>query len=98
MRHIVYLGDKTCKPCRDYKMSVIDPLIVKYPDAIEVHPEWDARFAKADALHPVTKVPTVIVETEGEEEFRFSAFLEPEQLESIIRYSGEVLTLEDVIA
>ena len=62
MRHLVYLGNANCQPCRDYKERVIDPLIESYPDAIEVHARYDARFAQANALIPVTKVPTIIVE------------------------------------
>lgn len=98
MRHLVYLGDASCKPCRDYKEGVIDPIAESYPDAIEVHTRFDARFAKANALIPVTKVPTIIVEHEGREEFRFSAMVGEEQLEEIITYEGRVLTLGDVMA
>ena len=98
MRHLVYLGNASCKPCRDYKESVIDPLIESYPGAIEVHAHYDARFAKANALIPVTKVPTIIVEHNGREEFRFSAMIDEEQLEAIITHEGDVLTLEDVIS
>lgn len=96
MRRLVYLGDKNCPPCRRYKREVMDPLSEKYPGCVEVHPEWDARFAKADALIPVRQVPTIIVEKDGNEEFRFSAMLEAAQLESIITHEGDVLTAEDL--
>ena len=97
MRHIVYLGDRTCKPCREYKERVIDPLIAKHPGAIEVHPCWDERFARANAAAPITKVPTIIVEHEGREEFRFSAMVDADQLEAIITHEGDALSSGDVI-
>ena len=70
------------------------PAVGEVPGCVEVHPEWDARFAKADALIPVRQVPTIIVEKDGNEEFRFSAMLEAAQLESIITHEGDVLTAE----
>lgn len=96
MRHIVYLGDGSCGPCRAYKESVIDPINERHPGAIEVHPKWDARFARADAVIPVKTVPTMIVEKDGVEEFRFSAMIPEDQLEAIVTHEGDVLTLGDV--
>ena len=46
----------------------------------------------------MTKVPTIIVEHNGREEFRFSAMIDEEQLEAIITHEGDVLTFEDVMA
>lgn len=98
MRHLVYFGDKGCKPCREYKERVIDPLIAKHPGSIEVHTGFDARFALANQVAPVTKVPTIIVERGGLEEFRFTAMLEAEQLEEIILCDADVLTASEVLA
>lgn len=85
MRKIIYIGDKSCRPCRHYKKTVIDPLMEKYPDQVEVHIGWDAKIAKVTARKEITRVPLVVVENDGEEEFRFNPLLvSAEQLEEIV--------------
>ncbi len=98
MRRIIYIGDRSCRPCRHYKETVIDPLMARHPGSIEVHTGWDAKIAEVNARRKITKVPTVVIEKDGREEFRFSAFLEPEQLEGIIACESDTLTAGEVLA
>lgn len=98
MRRIIYIGDRSCRPCRHYKETVIDPLIERHPGAVEVHVGWDSKIAEVNARSEITRVPTVVVEKDGREEFRFSAFLEPDQLEGIITCDAETLSAGDVIS
>ena len=79
MRKLIYVGDRSCRPCRHYKETVIEPLMKKYPESIEVHVGLDANARKM-----ITSVPTLVIEEDGVEQFRFSAFLESEKLEAII--------------
>lgn len=96
MRRIIYVGDRSCRPCRHYKETVIGPLMRKHPGAIEVHTGWDAKIAEINGRSEITRVPTLVVENDGAEEFRFSAFLEPEQLEGIIMCRDEVTSTSDI--
>lgn len=98
MRRIIYVGDRSCRPCRHYKETVIDPLMERYPGSIEVHTGWDAKIEEINGRCAITRVPTVVVEHDGREEFRFTAFLEPEQLEDIILCDSESLTAEEAMA
>lgn len=98
MRRIIYIGDRSCRPCRHYKDTVVEPLMSKHPGAIEVHVGWDAKIAEVNERAEITRVPTIVVEKDGLEEFRFSAFIEPEQLEGIITCESETLTAEQVTA
>lgn len=98
MRRLIYVGDRSCRPCRHYKETVIDPLIERYPGSIEVHTGWDGKIEEINARREITRVPTIVVEHEGAEEFRFSAFLEPEQLEGIILCDSDALTADQVMA
>lgn len=85
MRKLIYIGDPSCKPCKHYKETVVDPLMERYPDRIEVHVGHDKKIEEVNARKCITHVPTIVVERDGVEELRFSAFLESEELESIIK-------------
>lgn len=91
MRTLVYIGDPTCEPCVAYKRAVIEPLMERYPGNIEFHAGRDARVAEIEARKRVTVYPTIVVESGGEEEFRFTAFLPPDELAAIIEGEGKVL-------
>lgn len=95
MRRIIYVGDRSCRPCRHYKETVIDPLSARHPGCIEAHVGWDAKIEEINRRKEITRVPTLVVEKDGIEEFRFSAFLEPEQLEGIITCDAPALTFEE---
>ena len=41
-------------------------------------------------------MPTVVVENDGVEEFRFSAFLDADRLEEIVECNAPALTFEEV--
>lgn len=97
MRKIIYIGDKSCRSCKYYKKTVIDPLMEKYPDRFEVHTHWDSKIAEVNAREEITRVPTLVVENDGKEEFRFTAFLEAEQLEGIVLCETETSRLGDHI-
>lgn len=84
MRKLIYIGDRSCRPCRHYKETVIEPLMEKYPGIIEVHVGFDAKIEEVNARKMITSVPTLVIEDDGIEQFRFSAFLESEKLEAII--------------
>lgn len=84
MRKLIYIGDRSCRPCRHYKETVIEPLMKKYPESIEVHVGFDEKIEEVNARKMITSVPTLVIEDDGVEQFRFSAFLESEKLESII--------------
>lgn len=84
MRKLIYIGDRSCRPCRHYKETVIEPLMKKYPESIEVHVGLDAKIEEVNARKMITSVPTLVIEEDGVEQFRFSAFLESEKLEAII--------------
>lgn len=88
MRTLVYIGDPTCEPCVAYKRAVIEPLMERYPENIEFHVAGDARALEIGARKRVTVYPTIVVERGGEEEFRFTAFLQPEELAEIIEGEG----------
>lgn len=84
MRKLIYIGDRSCRPCRHYKETVIEPLMEKYPGIIEVHVGFDTKIEEVNARKMITSVPTLVIEDDGIEQFRFSAFLESEKLEAII--------------
>lgn len=84
MRKLIYIGDRSCRTCRHYKETVIDPLMEKYPEQIEVHVGFDAKIEEVNARKMITSVPTLVIEDDGVEQFRFSAFLESDKLEAII--------------
>lgn len=97
MRNIVYIGDRSCKSCKFYKETVIEPLMERYPNNVEVHVGYDAKIAEADARKKITHVPTVVVESDGREEFRFSAFLKLGELEDIINCNADASAFEGVL-
>lgn len=96
MRRIIYIGDRSCRWCARYRETVIDPLSASHPGAVEVHFGWDSKIAEVNGRCPITRVPTVVVENEGVEEFRFSAFLDADRLEEIVECDAPALTFEEV--
>ena len=98
MRTIVYIGDKSCKACKRYKETVIDQLIAAYPGNVEVHIGYDRKVGQVDAREKIKEVPMLVVEKDGCEEFRFSAFLGFDALEAIVTCESDVLTAEEALA
>lgn len=96
MRRIIYIGDRCCPGCVRYRETVIDPISAQHPGAVEVHHGWDAKIAEVNGRRAITRVPTVVVENDGVEEFRFSAFLDADRLEEIIECDAPALTFEEV--
>lgn len=98
MRNIVYIGDRSCKSCKFYKETVIDPLMERYPNNVEVHVGYDRKVGQVDAREKIKEVPMLVVEKDGCEEFRFSAFLGFDALEAIVTCESDVLTAEEALA
>lgn len=92
MRRIIYIGDRSCMGCRRYRETVIDPLAAAHPGRVEVHIGWDAKINEVNGHCPITRVPTIVVERDGVEEFRFSGFLNYDQLEEIVECDGPAPT------
>lgn len=97
MRNVFFISASYCNACNGYIERVLTPLLEKYPSNLEVHMNYDAKIAEVNARGKLMRVPTVVVEHNGEEEFRFTAFLEADELEEIILCEAETLTLEDIL-
>lgn len=97
MRNILFIGRKGCNACEYQRETVIEPLRQKYPDNVSVHYNWDAAIARVNAAKTITRIPLVVVECNGVEEFRYDGALTFEELESIIKCESATLTLEEVI-
>ena len=76
---------------------VVTPLVERYPGHVKVHHGWDADMERINKRIPITRIPLFVVEHNGCEEFRFSGRLTFEEVEEIVTYDGEVLTLGDVL-
>lgn len=85
MRKLIYIADKSCNACKHYLQATISPLMSLFPGQIDVHVGFDRKVAEVDARQVITSVPTVVIEEDGEEVFRFSGMLSSEDLEAILR-------------
>lgn len=97
MRTVHYIGRAGCGMCEDIMEHVVAPLMARYPDNVVAHYGWDSDMERINNRKPIDRVPLFVVENGGEEEFRFSGRLTLDEIEDIVTYDGEVLTLGDVL-
>ena len=97
MRKVLFIGASYCGKCKWLLENVVAPLAEKHPEAVSVHYGRDQEIFRVNERKRIKTVPLFVVENDGEEEFRFSGNLSAEQIEGIIAYEGEVLTLDDVL-
>ena len=96
MRDVFYISASYCNQCQRIKREIVAPLVEKYPGHVSIHENYDAKIGELDNRKRVNRVPLFVVEKDGVEEFRFAGELSAEEIEAIINYDGEVLTLEEV--
>lgn len=96
MRTIIYIGRAGCTSCTRMRLESIEPLKELYPENIEVHSGYDSKIAEVNARQTITKIPLIVVEKDGVEEFRYNGWLGLKDLEDIILCEQETLTLEEV--
>lgn len=96
MRTIVYIGRAGCTSCTRLRLESIEPLKELYPENIEVHSGYDSKIAEVDARKTIDKIPLIVVEKDGVEEFRYHGWMSLKDLEGIILCGKEDLTLEEV--
>lgn len=97
MRHVLFIGVYYCGCCNELLDEVVKPLMRKYPDNVTAHYGWDEDIARVNGRKRIRNVPLFVVENGGVEEFRFNGRLSAEQIEGIVTYEGETLTLDDVM-
>lgn len=98
MRNIIYIGRKGCNACEYQRETVIEPLRQKYPENVSVHYNWDDVIARVNAAKTITRIPLIVVDCDGNEEFRYNGSLTFEELEEIINCDAPTLTLDEAIA
>ncbi len=96
MRTIVYIGRAGCTSCTRLRLESIEPLKELYPENVEVHSGYDSKIAEVDARQTIDKIPLIVVEKDGVEEFRYHGWMSLKDLEDIILCGKEDLTLEEV--
>ena len=87
----------SCGTCNVIRREVVEPLQEEYPDRVHILYDWDADLARIDGRKAVTNVPLFVIEDDGREEFRFSAFLKPGELEDIINCNADASAFEEVL-
>lgn len=97
MRKIIYIGRAGCTSCAKLRRDVIEPLRQLYPDNVSVHSGFDPKIQEVNNRHEIKRIPLIVVEKDGVEEFRYSGFVPLYTLEDIILSTKETLTLEEVI-
>ena len=97
MRNVLYIGRNDCPACVTLYNEVVAQLETKYPANVTSHVSWDEAIARVNARKEIDNIPLFVVENGGEEEFRFFGRLDAEQIEGIVAYEGETLTLDDVL-
>ena len=95
MRNIVYIGRAGCTSCTRLRMESIEPLKELYPENVEVHSGYDGKIAEINARQTIDKIPLIVVEKDGVEEFRYHGWMSLNDLEDIILCKRETLTLEE---
>ena len=96
MRNIVYIGRAGCTSCTRLRMEAKEPLKELYPENVEVHSGYDGKIAEINARQTIDKIPLIVVEKDGVEEFRYHGWMSLNDLEDIILCKREALTLEEV--
>ena len=96
MRNIVYIVRAGCTSCTRLRMESIEPLKELYPENVEVHSGYDGKIAEINARQTIDKIPLIVVEKDGVEEFRYHGWMSLNDLEDIILCKRETLTLEEV--
>lgn len=96
MRTIVYIGRAGCTSCTRLRLESIEPLKELYPENVEVHSGYDSKIAEVNARQTIDKIPLIVVEKDGVEEFRYHGWICLNDLEDIILCKKEDLTLEEV--
>lgn len=96
MRTIVYIGRAGCTSCTRLRLESIEPLKELYPENVEVHSGYDSKIAEVNARQTIDKIPLIVVEKDGVEEFRYHGWIGLNDLENIILCKKEDLTLEEV--
>lgn len=98
MREVVYIGRAGCGACRHLREAVIEPLAESYPGNVSIHDSgWDRTMERVNSAQPITRVPLIVVEHDGREEFRFSGALTYDQLEGIVTCDAETLSVREVL-
>lgn len=96
MRTIVYIGRAGCTSCTRLRLESIEPLRELYPESVEVHSGYDSKIAEVNARQTIDKIPLIVVEKDGVEEFRYHGWTGFNDLENIILCKKEDLALEEV--
>lgn len=88
MRKLYFIGVAYCARCNRMLRDAVEPLYADYPDQIEevVTSRWNEDLARIDGRKKITNVPTVVIEDDGEEVFRYSGVLD----EAALRAQMEV--------
>lgn len=96
MRTIIYIGRAGCTSCTRLRLESIEPLKELYPENVEVHSGYDSKIAEVNARQTIDKIPLIVVEKDGVEEFRYHGWIGFNDLEDIILCKKEDLALEEV--
>lgn len=96
MRNIVYIGRAGCASCLNLRLDVIEPLKERYPGNVELHSGYDAKIKEVNDRKRIDRIPLIVVEYNGQEEFRYSGYMSQSDLEAIIKC--EAMTLDEVFA
>ena len=86
MRKLIFIGIHGCGSCNGMYEKTIVPLKAKYPDCVSDHWKWDETIARVNKRQEITMVPLLVVEDDGQEEFRCCGNLGMDELSAIIEY------------
>ena len=95
-RNIVYIGQPGCSSCLALLETTIAPLYEEHPESVSVHFKWDSTIERVNRRKTITRVPLIVVENDGEEEFRYSGSIGLDALRAIVECEREALTLKEV--
>jgi hypothetical protein len=97
MRNVLFIGQAGCKACERMYETVIAPLEKRYPNNISTHYKWDGAIERVNRRKTIKRIPLVVVEKDGREEFRYCGELTIDELSAIVECERETLTLDDVL-
>lgn len=97
MRNIIFIGRAGCGACSRVRTLVIEPLAKRYPNNVSIHYNWDDVTERVNRRKTIKRIPLVVVEKDGREEFRYCGELSIEKLAAIVECENETLTLDDVL-
>ena len=97
MRNVVFITQRDCPACLRMLNDVISPLAKRYPNNVSVHYRMDETMQRVNRRKAITKVPLIVIENDGEEDFRYSGWLSKKVLASIIESGEEVISLGEAI-